>query len=101
MPERHQVAASLQGIRKHLWKKSLYRFFTVNGRYLTDDEVRKVVEYGISKGYETNKEFTDEEIINLLGWRNEKTGLCIDRSGKVASGERIQGAVQGNLFDGV
>ena len=95
----HRVAVSLQGIRKHLWKKSLHRFFTVNGRYLTDDEVRKVVGYGISKGYETNKEFTDEEIINLLGWRNEKT--CIDRSGKVASGERIQGAVQGNLFDGV
>lgn len=97
----HRVAASLQGIRKHLWRKNLNDFFMVNGRYLADDEVRKVVDYGISKGYETNKEFTDEEIINLLGWRNEKTGLCINRSGETASGERIQGAVQGNLFDGV
>lgn len=96
----HRVAASLQGIRKHLWRKNLHGFFTVNGRYLTDEEVRKVVDYGISKGYETNKEFTDEEIINLLGWENEKTGLCINRSGQAASGERIQGAVQGNLFDG-
>lgn len=86
----HRVAASLQGIRKHLWRKNLNDFFMVNGRYLTDDEVRKVVEYGISKGYETNKEFTDEEIINLLGWRNEKTGLCIDRSGKVASEKRLR-----------
>lgn len=97
----HRVAASLQGIRKHLWRKNLNDFFMVNGRYLTDDEVRKVVDYGISKGYETNKEFTDEEIINLLGWKNEKTGLCINRSGEAASGERFQGAVQGNLFDGV
>lgn len=97
----HRVAASLQGIRKHLWRKNLNDFFMVNGRYLTDDEVRKVVDYGISKGYETNKEFTDEEIINLLGWKNEKTGLCINRSGEAASGERLQGAVQGNLFDGV
>lgn len=96
----HRVAASLQGIRIHLWRKNLNGFFMVNGRYLTDDEVRKVVEYGISKGYETNKEFTDEEIINLLGWKNEKTGLCINRSSKATSGERIQGAVQGNLFDG-
>lgn len=97
----HRVAVSLQGIRKHLWRKNLNDSFMVNGRYLTDDEVRKVVDYGISKGYETNKEFTDEEIINLLGWKNENTGLCIDRSGEAASGERIQGAVQGNLFDGV
>lgn len=96
----HRVAASLQGIRKHLWKKNLHGFFTVNGRYLTDDEVRKVVDYGISKGYDTNKEFTDEEIINLLGWRNEKTGLCINRSSETPSEERFQGAVQGNLFDG-
>lgn len=96
----HRVAASLQGIRKHLWRKNLNGFFMVNGRYLTDDEVRKVVDYGISKGYETNKEFTDEEIIDLLGWKNEKTGLCINRSCEAASGERLQGAVQGNLFDG-
>lgn len=97
----HRVAASLQGIRKHLWRKNLNDFFMVNGRYLTDDEVRKVVDYGISKGYETNEEFTDEEIINLLGWKNEKTGLCINRSGEAASEERFQGAVQGSLFDGV
>ena len=96
----HRVAASLQGIRKHLWEKNLHGFFTVNGRYLTDDEVRKVVDYGISKGYETNKEFTDEEIINLLGWKNEKTGLCINRSSETSSEERLQGAVQGNLFNG-
>lgn len=97
----HKVAASLQGIRKHLWRKNLHGFFTVNGRNLTDDEVRKVVNYGISKGYDTNKEFTNEEIINLLGWENEKAGLCINRSGQAASGERFQGAVQGDLFDGV
>ena len=97
----HRFAETLNLIRKHFCINNLNDFFLVNGRYLTDDEVRKVVDYGISKGYETNKEFTDEEIINLLGWKNEKTRLCIDRSGKVASGERIQGAVQGNLFDGV
>lgn len=86
----HRVAASLQGIRKHLWRKNLNDFFMVNGRYLTDDEVRKVVDYGISKGYETNKEFTDEEIINLLGWKNENTGLCINRSGEAASEKRLR-----------
>lgn len=97
----HRVAASLQGIRKHLWRKNLNGFFMVNGQYLTDDEVRKVVDFGISKGYETNKEFTDEEIINLLGWKNEKTGLCINRSCKAASEERFQGAVCGDLFNGI
>lgn len=97
----HRVAASLQGIRKHLWRKNLNGFFMVNGRYLTDDEVRKVVDYGISKGYETNEEFTDEEIINLLGWKNEKTGLCINRSSETASEERFHGAMCGDLFNGI
>ena len=97
----HRVAASLQGIRKYLWGKNLHGLFTVNGWYLTDDEVRKVVDYGISKGYETNKEFTDEEIINLLGWKNEKTRLCINRSGETSSEERLQGTVCGDLFNGV
>lgn len=97
----HKVAASLQGVRKHLWRKNLNGFFSVNRRSLTDSEVRKVVEYGISKGYETNNEFTDEEIINLLGWENEKTGLCFHRSGEADSGERFQGTVCGDLFDGV
>lgn len=68
MSEKHQVAASLQGVRKHLWRKNLHGFFMVRGRYLTNSEVRRVVEYGISKGYETNADFTDEEIIDLLGW---------------------------------
>lgn len=68
MSEKHQVAASLQGVRKHLWRKNLYGFFMVRGRDLTNSEVRRVVEYGISKGYETNEDFTDEEIIDLLGW---------------------------------
>lgn len=64
----HKVSVSLQGIKKFAWRKNLNGFFCVNGRSLTNAEVRKVVEYGIAKGYETNEDIPTEEVIKLLGW---------------------------------
>ena len=64
----HKVSVSLQGIKKFVWRKNLNGFFCVNGRCLTNAEVRKVVEYGIAKGYETNEDIPTEEVIELLGW---------------------------------
>lgn len=64
----HKVSVSLQGIKKFVWRKNLSGFFCVNGRSLTNAEVRKVVEYGIAKGYETNEDIPTEEVVQLLGW---------------------------------
>lgn len=64
----HKVSVSLQGIKKFAWRKNLSGFFSVNGRSLTNAEVRKVVEYGIAKGYVTNEDIPTDEVIELLGW---------------------------------
>lgn len=60
------MRADLKGLRKFWWRKNLHGFFTHKGKSLTDAQVRKVVEYGIAKGYETEAEFDDKEIEKLL-----------------------------------
>lgn len=67
----HTIKVSLKGVRQQAWKKKLDGFFSINGRYLSDSEVRKLVEYGISKGYETNEDIPVEEAIEVLGWNKE------------------------------
>lgn len=58
----------MHGIRKYAWRKNLSGFFSVNGRSLTNAEVRMVVDYGIARGYETNEDIPTEVVIKLLGW---------------------------------
>lgn len=53
-------------------RKNLRGFFTVNGRYMTDAEVRRVVSYAVEKGYETEADIPSEELAELLkGGQNE------------------------------
>lgn len=66
----HKITVSLKGLRKFAWRKRLDGFFSINGQSLSDSEVRKLVEYGISRGYETNEDIPAEEAIRVLGWNN-------------------------------
>lgn len=68
MGEVHKVSVSLRGIKRWAWRKNLNGFFSMGGRRLTDSEVRKVVEYGIRKGSETNEDIPEDEVKKLLGW---------------------------------
>lgn len=36
-----------------------YRVFEYNGKPMTKEQVRKVLEYGISKGYDSTKDLSD------------------------------------------
>lgn len=67
----HTVKVSLKGLRQQAWKKKLHGFFSINGQALSDSDVRKLVEYGIFKGYETNEDIPIDEALKVLGW-NEK-----------------------------
>lgn len=67
-----KIHTCLEGVKKWAWKKNLKGFFTRNGRELTDAEVRKIVEYGISKGYKTEIDIPEDEVDQILGW--EKGG---------------------------
>ena len=62
----HKVKTNLNGLKKWAWKKNLRGFFSFEGRMLSDKEVRKVVEYAISKGYEYDCDIPDEEVREVL-----------------------------------
>ena len=56
--------ANIKGALLHLNKS--YRLFEHNGKSLTKKQVKKILEFGIKKGYEYTNEFTDVEIKILL-----------------------------------
>ena len=60
------MKTNLVGLKKFFWRKNLRGFFVYNGRELSDAEVRRVVEYGISKGYRTEADIPDDEVEELL-----------------------------------
>jgi hypothetical protein len=43
-----------------------YKAFVHNGKRMTKDEVRQVLEYGKEKGYEHTGQLTDEEVDQVL-----------------------------------
>lgn len=64
-----RMSICLKGLRKpRFWRKNLKGLFSLGGRDMTDAEVRKVVDYGISKGYDTEQDIPVDEIIALLEW---------------------------------
>lgn len=70
-----KLHASLKGLKRHAWRKNLSGFFTHKGRNLSDREVRLLVNYGIKKGYETEAEFTDEEVDRVLSETDSQNQL--------------------------
>lgn len=49
-------------------RKSLYGFFSCNGRKLSHNEVKMVVDYAVNHGYQTEADIPDEEVAMLLKW---------------------------------
>lgn len=43
-----------------------YKVFTHEGKPMTKEQVKKVLEYGLSKGYNHAGQITDSELYNLL-----------------------------------
>lgn len=62
----HTLRTSLKGLKKWAWRKNLDRFFSVNGKELTDKQVRTMVEWAIKKGYEYDSDIPEDEVIELL-----------------------------------
>lgn len=62
----YTLKTSLKGLKKWAWKKNLKGFFSVNGKELTDAQVRAMVEWAISKGYEYDADIPEDEVIELL-----------------------------------
>jgi len=56
--------ADLKGALEQINKS--YRAFEHRGNKMTKEQVRKVLEYGIKKGYKSTSELTDEEVDKVL-----------------------------------
>ena len=63
---KHTIKTSLKGIKRWAWRKDLSGFFSVNGKELSDSQVRKMVNWAIHKGYEYDVDIPDDEVVGLL-----------------------------------
>lgn len=63
---KHTIKTSLKGLKKWAWRKDLSGFFSVNGKELSDSQVRKMVNWAIDKGYEYDSDIPNDEVVELL-----------------------------------
>lgn len=62
----YTIKTSLKGLKRWAWRKNLRGFFSVNGKELSDAQVRTMVEWAIAKGYEYDADIPEDEVIELL-----------------------------------
>lgn len=62
----HTIKTSLKGLKKWAWRNDLSGFFSVNGKELSDSQVRKMVNWAIDKGYEYDADIPNDEVVELL-----------------------------------
>lgn len=60
------LKTNLKGLKKWAWRKNLDGFFSIDGKGLSDKQVRTVVEWAIKKGYEYDVDIPGDEVIELL-----------------------------------
>lgn len=66
---KHRITTCMRGLQKWIDahpRKNLRGFFSVNGRDMSHNEVKRVVAYAVEKGYETEVDIPSEELITLL-----------------------------------
>lgn len=64
--EVHRIKTNLKGLKRWAWRKNLDGFFSVNGINLSDEQVRKMVDWAIDKGYEYDSDIPCDEVVKLL-----------------------------------
>lgn len=61
-----KMTVNLQGLKRNAWRKNLTGFFTINGKPLSDSQVRKLVNWGIEHGCRTNEDIPSEKIMEII-----------------------------------
>ena len=65
----YKIRTCMRGFKKWMDahpRKNLKGYFCVDGRDMTDAEVRRVVSYAVEKGYYTEADIPSEELAKLL-----------------------------------
>lgn len=61
-----QMTINLQGLKRNYWRKNLNGLFTVDGKPLSDSQVRKLVNWGIEHGCRTEADIPEDKIAEIL-----------------------------------
>lgn len=61
-----KLRTNLKGLKKWAWKKNLKGFFSINGKELSDEQVRTMVDWAIEKGYRYETDIPVDEVVELL-----------------------------------
>ena len=72
------LKCNLKGLKRNWWHKNLSGFFDINGKPLSDSQVRKLVNWGIEHGCETEHDIPTDKIAEILGLQepnNQQTSL--------------------------
>lgn len=65
----HKVRTSMRGFKQYMDahpRKNMTGYFSIDGRDMTNAEIRKMVSYAVAKGYETEGDIPSEELAQLL-----------------------------------
>lgn len=62
--------ADIQGALNQI--NTSYKAFTHRGKSMSKHEVKKVLQFGLKRGYKYTSEFTDEEVDKILISETEK-----------------------------
>lgn len=65
----HKIKTSMRGFKKWMDahpRKNLSGYFSVDGRDMTDAEIRRMVTYAVEKGYNTEADIPSEELALLI-----------------------------------
>lgn len=64
-----KMHTSMKGLQKWIHnhpRNSVAGYFTVYGHFLTNREVKRMVDYAVQKGYETEADIPESEYNNFL-----------------------------------
>ena len=84
---KRKITTNLKGFKKLFWKKNLKGYFSFGDRELTDAEIRHLVNYGITKGYEREVDIPEYEIRVLLGMQPKFKIRAIYDNGSIKKGQ--------------
>ena len=84
--KRHQTT-NLKGFKKLFWKKDLKGYFSIGDRELTDAEIRHLLNYAVTKGYERDVDIPAYEISVLLGMEPKFKIRALHDNGSIKKGQ--------------
>ena len=87
MIEKRHLTTNLKGFKKLFWKKDMKGYFSIGDRELTDAEIRHLLNYAITKGYERDVDIPAYEISVLLGMEQNFKIRAIGDNGSIKKGQ--------------